>query len=242
MHKTASAAALTKLLNQFSVPMFAVERKDPRATFRFVCLNEAMAVTGGRSAARTIGKSTFDLMPTTEAEIVNARYLECAQTREVVRFQDGFTTLGRRVIWDTTLQFMELSDGAQRIVGTSIQLSQQDTVLPETVTYENINYISTMADYQLQNLVTLFETYRDRDLFQAEAAPRIDRLSGMCRSIQRAVSDIRKIAQGAQNQRQPIGDQLVSNSMNAVDSNFVCSGIVRALVACSTETQDTYNS
>ena len=146
MHDTASAAALSQLLNQFSVPMFAVERSGPYSTFRFACLNDAMATTGQQPVAEILGKSAFDILPMQEAEVANGRYLECALTRSVVRFRDRFTTDGRRVIWDTTLQFVELPNSAERVLGTSIQLGAEDATLPEAVTFEDIQYISTMAD------------------------------------------------------------------------------------------------
>jgi hypothetical protein len=90
-----------------------------------------------------------------------------------------------------------------------------------------------MADFQLQNLVTLFDTYRDHDLFQLEATPRIEKLSGMCRSIQRAVADIRKIVHSAQSQRQPRCHAATTKEVHQISSNVVCSDTVKALVEYS---------
>jgi hypothetical protein len=233
MNDTASAATLSQLLNQFSVPMFAVERNGPYSTFRFACLNDAMAATGDSPAAEVIGKSAFDILPMQEAEIANGRYLECALTRSVVRFRDRFTTKGRKVIWDTTLQFVALPNNAERVLGTSIEIPSEDSALPDAVTFEDIQYISTMADFQLQNLVTLFDSYGGHDLFQFEATPRIEKLSGMCRSIQRAVADIRKIVHSAQSQRQPGCHASTAKEAHQISSNVVCSDTVKALVEYS---------
>ncbi len=237
MQDTVSTGALSQLLDQFSVPMFAVERSGPFATFRFVSMNKSMAAAAGRTAVSSIGRSMFDLLDVAEAEVANNRLLECALTRNVLRYRERFTTSGTKSIWDTTLQFVPLSGAGERVLGTSILLSSEDTATPEVTTLEDINYISTMADFQLQNLVSLFETYRSQELFRPEAAPRIAKLGGMCRSIQRAVIDIKKIADRAQRMQQPPAAAAETSVVRATEGTMRCSDTVRALVEYSQQGQ-----
>ena len=186
-------SALERLLNQFSVPMFALDRSGSNGAFSFVCINRALESAGARPANQVIGRSVHDLMPKIEADIAHTRYSQCAEQRADLRFRDRFTTAGKPVVWDTTLQHVVLKDGGDRVVGTSIRMTEEDCQVQKDPALDDIQYFSSMADLQLRNLITTFEIFRNRELFSIRNEQHIDKLAGMCRTVQRAVEDIKKV-------------------------------------------------
>ena len=68
---------------------------------------------------------------------------------------------------------------------------------------DDIQYFSSMADLQLQNLISTFEIFRDRELFSIQNEQHIDKLAGMCRTVQRAVEDIKKVVRSSNVQLNP---------------------------------------
>ena len=186
-------SALERLLNQFSVPMFALDRPGSNSAFSFVCINRALETAGSKPANQVIGRSVHDLLPKIEADIAHTRYSQCAEQRSDLRFRDRFTTAGKPVVWDTTLQHVRLKDGGDRVVGTSIRMMEDGSQARKDPALDDIQYFSSMADLQLRNLISTFEIFRDRELFAIQNEQHIDKLAGMCRTVQRAVEDIKKV-------------------------------------------------
>ena len=186
-------SALERLLNQFSVPMFALDRSGSNNAFSYVCINRALESAGGKPANQVLGRSVHDLLPKLEADIAHTRYSQCAEQRGDLRFRDRFTTAGKPVLWDTTLQHVMLKDGGDRIVGTSIRMTEEGCQAQKDPALDDIQYFSSMADLQPRNLISTFEIFRDRELFAIQNEQHIDKLAGMCRTVQRAVEDIKKV-------------------------------------------------
>lgn len=236
MYETTSNTTLAQLLNQFSAPMFAVERANCDTPFYFVGINHAMERAGKCTASDLVGKALNTLMPPTELAAVLRHYEHCVLEQAIVRFEDTFTLRDIKATWDTTLQFVEMADGRQRIIGTTVQQSVPKPTTADTDTYDDIHYFSTMADFQLQNLISMFETHNGTELFKNEADVRLEKLSGMCRTVQRAVEDIKKVVSSAQQRNQPKG----ANSMHRPSSNTarartMRSGMLNALIVSSSE-------
>lgn len=108
MFDLAFDTALERLLNQFSVPMFALDRSGPQGVFRFVCINRGLEAAGETPSHQIVGRTIHDLLPKVEADIAHTRYVQCATQQSDVRFRDRFTTVGKPVVWDTTLQHVSL--------------------------------------------------------------------------------------------------------------------------------------
>jgi hypothetical protein len=192
-------SALETLLNQFSVPMFALDRAGPQDAFRFVCINDALEQGGDWPAENVLGRSVYELLPKVEADIAHTRYTQCIDQGGALRYSDRFTTAGRPVVWDTTLQHVALKDGGDRVVGTCIKIAEDLPEAHQEPALDDIQYFSSMADLQLQNLISTFEIFRDRELFAIQNEQHIDKLAGMCRTVQRAVEDIKKVVRTSHN-------------------------------------------
>ena len=197
MEEDTETDPVTALLNGFPVPMFALERATLRAPFRFVSFNEAMQRNHRRPATELLGRTPREVMCEREATIAERAYAACARRRDVVRFRDVFTTAGRPVVWDTTLQYVPLPDGQERILGTATTLS--DAPAPDRAgAFDDIRFFASVADYQLQNLISLFDDLRGEGLLPPEQVQRAERVGAMCRAVQRAVTDIRDTVARAQ--------------------------------------------
>jgi len=215
--------------------MFAVERSDPAAAFRFVFLNDALEGAAPCNRWDIIGKTLAEVMPSDEGDAAARRFKHCIDTREVVRFADTFAFSPEHGLWDTTLQSAVLPDGRERVVATSIQQRTPAQPPKETVVLEDIQYFSSMADFQIQNLITMFETYQAKELFEDEAEQRIAKLSGMCRTVQRAVSDIKKSVRNAQCTHIPIDAEPLARPVFHRHTTMTRCGTLKALTDVSTE-------
>lgn len=195
-------------IKQFPVPMFAVERSSPEDDFRFLHRNQELQNIDQPDAGEMTGQSAFDIWPLAEARRLQARFEECCDARGTIRFRDVRTTAGHEVIWDTTLQYFENKYGADRLVGTTVALTA--TPVAKDRAFEDIRYMSAVADMQLQNLINLFESFRNDNLFSIQNEQRVSNVSRLCRTVQAAVSDITRIVRNADTDRpgQPKQDAL----------------------------------
>lgn len=198
MYDMLSSAALAHHLNQTSTPMYALERTDSAGAFRFASLNDAMERAALCTRRDVIGKTLAEALPADESITAQRRLAHCIETLDVSRFTDRFTITAQPFAWDTTLHPIRLSDGTERIVASAIRQDISVTARPETVAFDDIKYFSSVADFQIQNLISLFETYDATDLLLAETEQRIAKLSGMCRTVQLAVAEIGKTIRAAQ--------------------------------------------
>ncbi|MEM6304847.1 MAG: PAS domain-containing protein [Pseudomonadota bacterium] len=175
--------------------MFAVARQTPEDQFRFICLNQEFQNIGGKKTTDLIGKSPFELLPDAAAQRVHDRYAACARTRSIIRYQDALTQEEGSVVWDTTLQCSNADQYGDVLLGTTVALGTEKKT--EEPALADIAYFSTMADMQIENLISLFDTYRGRDLFTSQNEERIKNLSRLCRTVQSAVTDIRRVVDHA---------------------------------------------
>ncbi|MCV3270091.1 PAS domain-containing protein [Roseobacter sinensis] len=197
MLNTASAEKLAAILDQFSVPMFAAERASKKGDFQLVCMNRARAEATGFEPGAARGRALRDLLPAHQADIVIGRYAECTRTQSPQRYLETLTLPGGVQTWDTTIQPIRLASGADRVIGTAIQVADNVPPSGSQIVYDDIRYFSALADMQLQNLLSMFEAARDQGLFNDDSASRINRLCCVCRSVQRSVEDIRETVRRA---------------------------------------------
>ncbi|MFD2738335.1 hypothetical protein ACFSUD_02015 [Sulfitobacter aestuarii] len=202
MFDTSSPEELADLFDNFSVPMFAADRRSQGERFRLTCINRALERASGFMRIDGTGADLRDLLPPDEAEEVNRKYALCADNRCDVRYKEKLTMAHQVMEWDTSLQYVKLPDGRERIVGTAFQIikSSQDAV--KTLAFDDIQYFSSIADLQLQNLITIFETAANDEIFNADNMQRISKLSGVCRAVQRAVSDIKEVVRSSREQQE----------------------------------------
>ena len=197
MLDTGSADQLAAIIDQFSVPMFAAERASAQSEFKITCINRSHAEATGCTPEAMRDVALHDLLPPGEADIVSRRYAECADTRRDLRYQETLTLPHGVQHWDTSLQHIPLASGGDRVVGVAIKLASEGPVDGAHLTFDNIRFFSSLADMQLQNLLSMFEAARDQGLFSTDSASRVSRLCGICRSVQRSVEDIRETVRRA---------------------------------------------
>lgn len=193
MFDTSSPKELAELFDNFSVPMFAADRRAPGEGFKLVCINHALEKTSGFSYGDCQGADIYDLLPESEATEVSRKYALCADNRCDVRYREKLTMTNQILEWDTSLQFVKLPDGSERIVGTAFQIvkSRSDTL--KTLAFDDIQYFSSIADLHLQNLISMFETAASEEIFNGNNLQRINKLTGVCRAVQRSVDDIKEV-------------------------------------------------
>lgn len=192
MLNTDSADQLAAIFNQFSVPMFAAERASEQSEFKIVCINHAHAKATGCQPDAMRYVAVRDLLPEEEANIVVGRYSECARTEGNIRYLETLTLPEGVQRWDTSIQHVRLASGGDRVIGTALRIADGHTSEGTQATLDNVRYFSTLADMQLQNLISMFEAARVQGLFNNDNVGRVARLGGICRSVQRSVEDIRE--------------------------------------------------
>lgn len=240
MFNTLSPAQLQVLLDQFSVPMFALDRVSADRTFRIVCINQTLENVTGRSKTQIIGRTAFDLMPPDEASLAKQHYDSCARSGKNIRFSDTFTLRDRRVMWDTTLQHAKSPDGNERIIGTTLPITPSHSPADDVATYEDVRYFTALADLQLENMATACDLVSAHSSAIPEVEFRVAKLHRICRTVQRTVSDIKQVVRQAQMRREAQNALHPSQTPRetALSGREVGLGTVLALSDLSLELED----
>ena len=198
MFDTLPNAELQALMDQFSVPMFAVGRKSPEDTFRIVCINRAFEEAGQHGRDDMIGLQLDALLPSAEAHEVIRNFDSFARTRRNVRFVEKLTTGSDGAEWDTTLQFSTTPEGYDRLIGTALPVLQGRSSLSDRMAFEDIRYYAAMADLHIQNLLTACDLPAASEAEMHRTEMRVPNLHSICRSVQRTVADIKETVRKAQ--------------------------------------------
>ena len=206
MFNTHSADQLAALFDQFTIPMFAAERPGVGKDFRILCNNRAHAAATGFHDADLRGACPQDLLPAEEASKMAQRYSECADTRKDLRYLEVLHVPKGFVQWNTSLQYVPLKSGGDRVIGTSFQLDSNADPAQSDNLFDDVKYLTSLADLQLQNLVSIFETAHSGSLFTTESANRVAGLSGICRTVQQAVADIKSTVRRANTRSNQVQD------------------------------------
>lgn len=235
MYQMLTIASLTQVLNRSSVCMFAVERATPAAPFTVSVVNNAMLKEGADVVNNVCRCSLNDLLSQTDFHRLETHLAANSEAAGSDNSDERFQLISEAGIWDVTLQPMKPPGGGDRVIVTV--LGQRATAAPptETLAFEDIQYFSSMADYQIQNLIALFENLQDADLFETASEQRIAKLSGMCRTVQRAVADIRKTIQNANGQSPSSAKGNLPISQMAQMSALDRCGTLKALTDFSSE-------
>ncbi len=228
MFDTLSNGQLETLLEQFTVPMFIIERHHSDTDFQMVGMNTALERLSDQPRDSIVGRSVFDMALTGGATDAGVHYLKCATTRSVVNFSYLLKRPDGEARCDVTLQYGQSPEGNDRIIATVIHMMLQGPELQDKIAFDDVSYFSSIADLQLENLSCAFSNASiDAQVTMIEEE-RIMRLHAVCRTIQRSVSDIKDIVRRAQERhsshlRAPPQDFLP----NAGETN--CMDTVRAL-------------
>ena len=228
MFDTLSNGQLETLLEQFTVPMFIIERCHPDDDFRMVGMNTALARLSDQPRESIVGRSVFDMALTGGASDAKAHYLRCATTRSVVNFSYVWKRPEGEARCDVTLQYGQSPEGNDRIIATVIHMMLPGPTLQDKIAFDDVSYFSSIADLQLENLSCAFSTASIDAHATVIEEERIMRLHAVCRTIQRSVSDIKDIVRRAQERHSThLKAPPQDFGQNAVETN--CMDTVRAL-------------
>lgn len=187
--------ALQSVLDVFETPMFAAERATPESRFRILCINKAHERTSGLTNADIRGQSPHDLLPADEAQLVAARYATCADTNAPLRYREVLHLQTGVFSWDTTIQPVFTGDGRQRILGTALQLPIEEPRNHADMAFDDIRFFSAQAVFQLTQVSSYLEALASGDGHGQDSVRYAEAIVGICRSIDRALSDIRVLAE-----------------------------------------------
>ncbi|WP_172960969.1 PAS domain-containing protein [Oceaniglobus roseus] len=205
------------LLNMFQVPMFAAER-PPGGDFRLLTVNRTYQNLTGLAHDAIHGRTVADLLPPEEVALVEQRYSACSDSGAPLSYRERLTILGRTSDWNTTLLPVVTPSGMQRIIGTAVVARMEDRPDGSRRVFDDILYFSTQSQFHLSNV----STHLDRIAEDAEHGFRavdLKVLSGLCRAVDRALEDIRSLAEPrrdpGQATRTLIADGLHANGATA---------------------------
>lgn len=128
--------------------------------------------------------------------------------RSVIRGISGEATC------ELTLQFLRCSDGFDRIIATAQPAQQRELDLQDKLAFEDIRYFSSVADLQLENLNSAFQSVTDLVHEASVSEERIMRLHAVCRTIQRTVSDIQNVVRQAQARHAEKGESHIFRTLS----------------------------
>lgn len=186
MFDTLSTAQLEAILNQFSMPMFVIERKDPRAEFRVVGLNTPMEQLAGLMREDILGQSVIEM--TTAS---NSTMEHCTTPRQKISCSNE----PPKLYWHKTLQYSRSPEGYDRVVATAMIVPDHLPDLQDQIAFEDLHYFASIADLQLENLNSAFGSAALDWQVRPIDEERVMRLHATCRSIQTTVSEIKQIVQ-----------------------------------------------
>ncbi|MEW9920611.1 PAS domain S-box protein [Marimonas sp. MJW-29] len=219
MLDTLSIAQLERLLEQFSVPMFVIERRAPDSEFCITCMNSALEELAGHTREDLLGRSTLEIAAA--AEDTMKHYQRCVTTHQTIRFAFLFTNQQKEMQWDKILQYSRSPEGHDRVIVTAIKMSHDTPLLQDQIAFEDVRYFSSIADLQLENLSNAFASATEKARVTPIDEERIMRLHAVCRTIQSTVADIKQVVRTAQ-QRHAVSNRRIERAVSSMPIGPVC--------------------
>lgn len=198
MFSTLTINELEQVLDQFFVPMFVIERDAPDGDFCLVGMNSAFVALSGYDRSDLSGRSLSTLAPGKMPKEALSFFQRCVTTRQTVRFAHIYEHDQTDVRWDTTLQYATSSEQHDRIIATAITAPCEQPVLQDRLAFEDLQYFSSIADLQLENLSSAFTCATKVARITPIDEARVMSLHAVCRTVQRSVADIKDIVHRAQ--------------------------------------------
>ncbi|KAF0675442.1 PAS domain S-box protein [Profundibacterium mesophilum] len=194
MFDTLDPDALREEINIFQIPMFAAERRDGDTPFRILGINTAHERISGFKHQDLCGKNLEDILPPEQAKQVAKHYTTCVRSRTSQRYREVLDMSEGSIMWDTTIQPISMHDGRERVLGSAVYLRHISRPQGDQLAFEDVQYFSAQAAFQLSQVSTYLDAVDRGKIEPNRMHDSIAALAGICRSIDRALMDIRSVA------------------------------------------------
>lgn len=195
MFELDDADLLHEQLNIFQVPMFIAERRGPGEAFRLLAINEAHSRVSGLMMCHVAGRGPEDILPPDQAADVSAKYARCADSQQSLRYREVLDLADGPMLWDTTIQPIPMDSDGQRILGNAVYLKRVHSPGGTQLAFEDVQFFSAQAAFQLGQVSTYIDALDRQAGLPDDYRSRLGVVSGICRSIDSALADIRAVAE-----------------------------------------------
>ncbi|APE43038.1 hypothetical protein BOO69_06110 [Sulfitobacter alexandrii] len=195
MFKTGDAQRLKRQIDRFNVPMFIAQRYQDTGSFEVLALNARHESVTGLSTQAIRGKPITDLLNAKQAAAVSRKYEKCLTEKATQRYREVLDLPEGTMIWDTTLQYLPMPDGPDRIIGSAVVLERIERDDHDEIAFEDMRYLATTSVCELGKISALLEAVEQGiyapDILSGSAGM----LAGLCRTIDSRLDDIRSAAE-----------------------------------------------
>ncbi|QFT60380.1 hypothetical protein FIU94_16240 [Sulfitobacter sp. THAF37] len=195
MFTTTDAQRLKRQMNRFNVPMFIAQRYRDTDTFEILALNQRHEAESGMAMEAVINRPITDLLSAKQAEAVGKNYERCLTEKATQQYREVLSLPRGSMIWDTTLQYMPMADGPDRIVGSAVMLERVEHDDHDEIAFEDMRFLAATSGCELGKVSALLEAV-EQGLYSPDIlAGSAGMLAGLCRTIDSRLNDIRTSAE-----------------------------------------------
>lgn len=108
--------------------LFLVDVQEPGPTFRVLQLNDAHESITGLSTQDVRGQTPQEILGETEGQRVEARYCECVEARDVIKYEETLSFPEGETTWQTTLTPVIVDGRVTHLVGDAREISRQKKI------------------------------------------------------------------------------------------------------------------
>ncbi|XDA98124.1 PAS domain-containing protein [Sulfitobacter sp. LCG007] len=197
MFQTESTSELGSVLDSVPVPLFVAERRESDGEFIFAYVNHALASACVLRPRQMVGKHPRDVFGDVKGGEIAGKWATCARDGQETFYRVIGSNRDSDQEWNTTLKYVPTPDGRDRVVGAMSPVTGRSEAERHLPRFADISYLAAVADYQIGNLATVFERYDSQCAVCLPQGMNADRAAALCRSVRRALSDIRRSAESA---------------------------------------------
>lgn len=206
---------LLTVLNFFDVPMFAAERASQEDDFRLIGLNAAHTSVTTLTTAMVANRRPHDILPPDDADAVAAHYANCADRGQTITYSETLNIAGRTRHWRTTLQPAVTADGRQRVIGTAMEVFNDQDITGLTDT----SFYAAQAQMKIGQLEAFLAHLEQRDDLPLDARAQAMMVAGLTRSLDAVLADIQTVTKRQLHRMPPLpGGDMRSLTLEALPS------------------------
>ncbi|MBJ3762274.1 PAS domain-containing protein [Maribius pontilimi] len=177
------------------MPMFIADaHSDRHDRFTLRAINDAHTQASKMERAQVRDMEIFSLLPRADAEAINDNYARCLQRGRPMEYSEELTINGAITRWHTTLVPTRSETGRSRVVGNAVLVERQPARNGHRRVFEDINYFSVQSQFQLSRVSAYLDALEHR-CAQDVSCTDLSILSALCRTVDRTLQDIRKLAE-----------------------------------------------